>query len=345
MVQKNKEDVIDKPVPFGNVTTEEYLKNIPVKKIPTNKKNKRGQTVFKKESRNYRWILSPEKQLDDAALKKLAESFVTRLGQMSGHNLMWQAVIHRNTSHPHLHILINSVDMNGKTVKGFSPYVVKNFAREASQDILTHLCGERDYELKRMAREGRVTKDRWTEFDDFINKWKHETDEPGYCGYMNIMPDGEIKARLDHLCKIGLASYQNKRYYIKSDFENKLKIYGRYNTFRDAERFVPAGADLRMYKAEMGEITGKILHVYSMNDEDVWNNGVVMQNEKDGSYLFVPSYNPVNKTEGDRVTVMQQKSDSGRKKDKTVFEYADKEAHKKEYTQEDIDNAIFGMEM
>ena len=345
MVQKNKDDVIDKPVLFGNVTTEEYLNNIPVKKIPTDKKTKSGKTIFKKQSRNYRWILSPEKQLDDEALKKLAENFVSRLGQMSGHNLMWQAAIHRNTSHPHVHIVINSVDMQGKTVKGFSPYVVKTFAREASQEILTDLCGERDAELRRVAREGRVTKERWTEFDQFIKDWKHETEEPGYCGYMNLMNDGEIKARLDHLTKLGLATYKNKRYYIKDDFENKLKTYGRYNTFRDAERYVPNGKDLKMYKPEMGEITGKILHVYSMNDEDVWNNGVVMQNEKDGSYFFVPSYNPVNKKEGDRVTVMQQKADSGRMKDKTIIEYADKEKQKNEYTQQDIDNAIFGMEM
>ena len=345
MVQKNKDDVIEKPVLFGNVTTEEYLKNIRIKKIPTNKKTKNGKPIFKKESRNYRWILSPEEQLDDDALKKLAENFVSRLGQMAGHNLMWQAAIHRNTSHPHVHILINSVDMQGKTVKGFSPYVVKTFAREASQEILTNLCGERSPELRRMAREGRVTKERWTEFDQFIKDWKHETDEPGYCGYMNLMNDGEIKGRLDYLTKIGLASYRNKRYYIKDDFEEKLKTYSRYNTFRDAERYIPKGADLKMYKAEMGEITGNIMHVYSMNDEDVWNNGIVMQDEKTGGYYFVPSYNPVNKCEGERVTVSQQKADGGRKKDKTIIEYAEKDKQKKESSQQDIDKSIFDMEM
>ena len=328
MVQKNKDDVINKPELFGNVTTEEYIKNIPVKKI----------------SKNYRWILSPEKQLDDETLKKLADSFVERLGQMSGHKLMYQAAIHRNTAHPHVHIVINSVDMNGKTVKGFSPYVVKTFAREASQEILTKFCGEREPELRRVAREGRVTKDRWTEFDQFIKDWKHETDEPGYCGYMNLMNDGEIKARLDYLTQLGLATYKNRKYFIKDGFEDKLKTYGRYNTFRDAEHYVPDGSDLKMYKAEMGSLTGKILHVYSMNDEDVWNNGVVMQDEKTGNYYFVPSYNPVNKNEGDRVTVSQLKTDSGRMKDKTVIEYADKEKQKNENTQQDIDNAIFGME-
>ena len=100
-----------------------------------------------------------------------------------------------------------------------------------------------------------------------------------------------------------------------------------------------------MYKAEMGEITGNIMHVYSMNDEDVWNNGIVMQDEKTGGYYFVPSYNPVNKCEGERVTVSQQKADGGRKKDKTIIEYAEKDKQKKESSQQDIDKSIFDMEM
>lgn len=344
MVQKDKENVKDKPVLFGNVTKEEYLKRIHVIKKP---EYKNGKQIWKKESRYFKWILSPEKTLDDDVLQEFTKAFVIRLGQISGYDLMYQAAIHRDTAHPHVHIVINGVDMNGKILKKrpFTKDVIKNYAREICQEVLTKFCGERDYELKQAARENRITAERWTEFDQTIKEHLHQSNEEKYCGYIIKPLDGELKARLDFLDKLGLADYKDNKYFLKSNFEERLRIYGRYNIFRDAERYVPSGADLKMYKAEMGEITGKILHVYSMNDEDVWNNGVVMQNEKDGNYFFVPSYNPVNKKDGDRITVMQEKSDGGRKKDKTVFEYADKEAHKKEYTQEDIDNAIFGMEM
>lgn len=323
MVQKYKDSVKEKPVLFGNVSKEEYVKRMAEirRKIYIN-----GKQKWRKESRHYKWILSPEKDLDNDVLQEYTKAFVTRLEQATGYHFVWQAAVHRDTDHPHVHVLINGVDMYGKEIRHFSKDVIQNYAREFSQEILTKMCGERDEELKRKARERRVVSERWTEFDQDIKNMLHFRNlKEGYCGWVNDPKSGEIKNRLVFLHSIGLAEYENKKYYIKDDFENLLKTYGRYNTVRDAEKYVTNNTELKIYTEEMGEIKGTIKHVYSMNDEDVWNNGVVMENEKTGEFYFVPSFNPVNNRVGDSVkisTKLKQKYDGVKKE--TSFEKINK---------------------
>lgn len=324
MVQKNKDEVKNKPVLFGNVTKEEYLKRIYTEKKPV---FKNGKMTWKKNSPYFKWILSPEKTLDDDVLQEFTKAFMTRLGQISGYEFMYQAAIHRDTAHPHVHIVINGVDMNGKVLKKrpFTKDVVKNYAREICQEVLTKFCGERDYELKQAAREHRITAERWTEFDQVIKDHLHITNEEGYCGYMKKPLDGEIKARLDFLEKLQLAEYKDNKYFLKSNFEEMLHVYGRYNTFRDAEKYVTNNSDLQFYKPEMGEIHGTVRHVYTMNDEEVWTNGVVLEAEN-GKFYFVPSYNPIYDKEGSKVKISQKKPDGdSRRKEQTVIEKVQKE--------------------
>ena len=317
MVQKNKDNVKEKPVLFGNVSKEEYLKRKAEVIKPV---YKNGKLKIVKQSRHYKWILSPEKNLDDDVLQEFAKAFVTRMNQISNYELVWQAAIHRDTSHPHIHILVNGVDMNGKEVKGFSKDVIKNYSHEVCQEILTKFCGERDTELKRAARERRFTAERWTEFDQTIKDYMKPANENGFCGFIFNPGNGELKTRLDYLKEIGLAKYEDNKYFIKDNFEERLRIYGKYNTFRDAEKYVSNNSELKFYKAEMGEIQGTVRHVYSMNDEDVWSNGLVLEAE-DGQFYYVSSFNPIKHKAGSKIKISQKKHSEGSKyKEQTVIQ-------------------------
>lgn len=324
MVQKYKDNVKVKPQLFGNVSKEEYLK-----RMDNEKRNVRinGKWKTRKCSRHYKWILSPEKNLDDEVLQEYTKAFVTRLEQTTGYKFVWQAAIHRDTDHPHVHLLINGVDMNGKRIKSFSKDVIQNYAREFSEEILTNMCGNRDSELKRKARENRIVAARWTEFDTTIKQMVHTKNvDEKYLGYLNDPKSGEIKDRLIYLHSLGLADFENGKYYIKKNFEELLRTYGRYNTLRDAEKYVKNNSEIKIYKKEMGEIKGTIRHVYSMNDEDVWNNGVVLENENTGEFFFVPSFDPVRNKEGDNIKIVNrlESTDDGRRKEVTSFEKVQK---------------------
>lgn len=325
MVQKGKNEVIDKPKLFGNVSQEEYIKRIAREKEAVNKRGKKKKVT---RSRHYKWILSPEMNLDEAVLKEYTKCFVKRLEQITGYKFVWQAAIHQDTAHSHVHLLINGVDMNENIIKGFSKDVIQKYAREFSQDILTDMCGKRDAELKRKARSNRCYAERFTEFDEMLIK-ACEKDEKcnstNYMGYINSkgISDLELQNRLDFLKSINLADMINGKYYLKKDFEQKLRNYGRYNTFRDAQSYVQNGYDMKLYTKDMGEIKGTIRKVYSMNDEDIWNNGIVLEDEETGAAYYVPSFNPVNKKVGDKIKVVI-KSSEGNRRSQMKFEDIDK---------------------
>ncbi len=309
MVQKDKDEVSKKPELFGNVSREEYIKRM-AKAEKNVYKNGKQKTI--KTSRHFKWILSPEENLSEEVLKEYTKCFVQRLEQATGYKFVWQAAIHTDTAHNHVHLLINGVDMNGNVIKGFSKDLIKNYAREFSQEILTRMCGNRDPELKRKARANRCYAERWTEFDQVISDMCIKDKDKEYIGHIGKVDNKEIKTRLDFLQSLNLADIKDGKYYIKKDFEEKLRAFGRYNTFREAQSYVKNGENMKLYTKEMGNIKGTIRKVYSMNDEDIWNNGIVLENEETGESYYVPSFNPVNKKVGQHIKIVTKKDEGGK---------------------------------
>ena len=297
MVQKNKEEVEKKPKLFGNVSEAEYKDNLADKKFVVTKRSKDGvKKITKSKSRHYKFILSPEKNLSESVLKEYTKCFVARLEQQTGHNYLWQAVVHQDTAHPHVHLLINGTDIKGNDLrsKEFDSNTLRN-ARKASSEILTHMCGERDKALIEAARNRRVIAERWTEYDEAIKNCMDEIKgyESSFCGRIHRC-SGNVQRRLEFLEDRGLARYEGGSYYLKRNYEETLNAMGRYNKFMEASRFVNSGTELKLYRSEAGSVQGKVKYIYSMNDEDVWSNAVVVEDEKNREAWFVPLFNPLN---------------------------------------------------
>ncbi len=309
MVQKDKDEITKKPELFGNVSREEYIARMDKEKKTI---YKNGKPKTRTTSRHFKWILSPEENLSEEVLKEYTKCFIKRLEEITGYKFVWQAAVHTNTKHNHVHVLINGVDMDGKNIKRFSKDVIKNYAREFSQEILTNICGYRSAELKKQARQNRIYAERFTEFDKQIRILCIKKEDDKYLGSIGKNCGDEIFKRLEFLESLNLVDVINGKFYVKKDFEEQLKAFGRYNTFRESKEFVKDGENMEVYSSEMGEIKGTIRKVYNMNDEDVWNNGVVLENEETGKSYYVPSFDPVYKKIGQTVKVVpKNKKDVG----------------------------------
>ena len=128
MVQKNKKDIKEKPEVFGNISSEEY-----------NEVRKKTSTGFKnKKSLHFKFIISPEKQLNPVELKAFTQVLIKQMENDTGFKFDWQAAVHTNTEHNHIHILINGVDQTGKKIR----FLVrcKGFIRRKIKEKISYLA-------------------------------------------------------------------------------------------------------------------------------------------------------------------------------------------------------------
>ncbi|MBQ9630991.1 MAG: relaxase/mobilization nuclease domain-containing protein [Treponema sp.] len=267
MTQENKDGVSEKPELFGNMTAEEYKK--------------------KATGRHFKWMLSPEMPMDKESLMTFTGLFMQRMEQQTGHAYDWQAAVHTDTGHNHVHIVVNGKDKSGNSFL-FPPDFIKSFARENACEILTAMNGERTREQMEVARNRRVVANRWTEYDDAIAQCLHRDNSNAYEGFF---PDGATDAtrkRLEHLASLGLAEFRSNRYYLKKEWKESLAALGRYNMYLDAQKYTDVSSHFRLYTSEMGAIHGIVRHVYRMDDEGVWTNALVVENTKAKAAYYVP---------------------------------------------------------
>lgn len=268
--QKNKKAVTVKPEIFGNVSLATYKK----KMVAT----------------NFKWIFSPEEQMDSEVLKGAVKSWVERLEDITGHKFYWQAAIHTDTAHPHAHILINGADKDGKGIR-FTREVVTKEARKQAQESLTNILGPRRQELIDAANDNRIIADRFTEYDEELQSVQKKIDDKRFGFSVSKMSDVTYQRRLEHLKDLGIAEYKDGKYFLEHDWQDTLKALGRYNTFLDARRHLEGKEkyNLALYTEDVGPIKGTVRGLYRMNDETTWTNAYVIQ-DWNGKGWYVPLY-------------------------------------------------------
>lgn len=311
MPQKNKKSVEEKPVLFNDkydvVPESEILKY-----------------EEEADALGFKFIISPESQ--NVNMKLLVRQFVKNLEGVTGFKFSWMAVTHTDTGHIHSHVLINGIDKRSKEKIRFEPAIVKNVARSLAMDICTNLVGRRSQEAIEAARSQLPYAKRWTKIDEHIESYYGYTEfsspklvgDAEYSASKATVDDLEIQ-RLNILVQMGLAiCYSKERpplYYLEKGWKDKLRAIGRYNTYLDARsklRLVPQGS-LELYSGEMGEISGIVTNVYNMNDEDVWNNAVVIENKKENKAWYIPTRIKLNEEDvGKFISVKAERNQKGK---------------------------------
>jgi len=267
------------------------------------------------DARNFRIFLSPESS--NTNLTELANRFIAKLEKQTGYQFFWQGACHYNTSHPHVHLLINGIDKHGKEIK-FPKDIVKTFMRETARDICTSQIGRRTHKEIELQKEQELYSARWIKQDNHIQD---------LCGRFNRIPSSGMISqrtliRIETLKNLQLCKYENGGYTFKDGWQDDLKANGKYNYFLKARQQLQYSTPslFKVYSGEDGTITGKITKIVR-TDGDASDSHAVVIECLDGTSYFVPLlkkpelHDSGNKTplkEGDLTTVYTYTTQHGR---------------------------------
>ena len=325
MIQADKDDVVEKPKYFDQTYDE-----VPDFVIDTYESI--ATPLY------FKFILSPEDSR--VPIKTLAREFIKSLQLQTGYSLNWKAVKHKNTDHPHAHILINGKDKrNGKLIKRISPTIIRN-AHLFAEQICTKLIGPVTKEQLEIRKNKTFSARRWTDIDEKIKNcllpFQYiSEDEIEYTNRI-ATDDLLLKKRLDYLVEMGLAISFTKNfppeYYLEKGWDKKLHTVGRYNSFLDARSNLLFSTPniLEQYTPLNGKVQGLVSKIYSMNDEDIWTNAIVIENMKTKKAYYIPLKNPVAENILHKyVNVECKKNQSGKISPRiTVIESSNNNYHK-----------------
>ncbi|MBU0468820.1 MAG: DUF3363 domain-containing protein, partial [Candidatus Omnitrophica bacterium] len=174
----------------------------------------------------YKIILSPEQgaRID---LKDHARKLMDELEKDLRVKIQWNAVIHTNTDHKHVHIVLRGIDQAGKKIKISNGYRMKGL-RLQSEKLLTREIGFRQKKDILEARQKVVYKNHITAIDRDIERLRSNKN------YIRIdfnkksvyqhTKSLQLVQRLDYLVDKGLAEKVERGLYtVKDDFLSVIK--------------------------------------------------------------------------------------------------------------------------
>jgi type IV secretory pathway VirD2 relaxase len=188
------------------------------------------------DERVFKVILSPEfgERLD---LEGLTREVMKAVEDDVGRRLEWAAVVHRNTEHPHVHIVVRGV-AGGEPLRFPREYVQHGMRRHA-ESACTVLLGYRTRLDREEAERREVSQARFTSLDRILSKARPgdlaapafavspRPDEPGL-GEFAHSREQRLVARLNYLTQIGIAERTGPlSWNLRSDFETALRAFQR----------------------------------------------------------------------------------------------------------------------
>jgi type IV secretory pathway VirD2 relaxase len=187
------------------------------------------------DERLWKIILSPEFG-DRADLKKLTRDLLSRMEADLRTPLEWVAVAHYNTEHPHVHIAVRGVRVDGSPLR-----LGRDYIREGLREIAGHLCtchlGYRTEFDAMVSRRSEVRQHRYTSLDKAIKRDGMPTEEgtfltvpldPTQGGEYTQLLKQHMTERLLVLKTMGLAEHIGPNLWrVRADFEEVLRAMQR----------------------------------------------------------------------------------------------------------------------
>jgi type IV secretory pathway VirD2 relaxase len=211
------------------------------------------------EKRQFRFIVSPE-DARDVDLKMFARELVAQMEEDLGRPLVWAAVNHHNTEHPHVHLVIRGVDADGKELR-IPPRYIQQDMRARAQNILTRELGLRTEADIAEQRRQEVTQERMTSVDRMIATLLTPDGalDPQAIATLRGQMKPTVLARLRTLARLGLVSPGNNgAWTLRDGWQADLSQLGaRNDIIKRLHRVVPA--DPTRYRfVEAAELTAPI---------------------------------------------------------------------------------------
>ena len=173
------------------------------------------------DRRIFKVIISPEDS--DVDFQRTASDMIARIQQHTGAPVEWAGVVHRNTDHPHAHLIVRGRLPSGEPLQ-LPPMLIRSGLREAVQTSLTQQLGPRTMEDIQRQKQVELTANRVTPLDRRIAKRsKSLPDDRGY-SYTGVAANPGELARLRHLKELGLAKrHTADSWLVRSDFIGHLQ--------------------------------------------------------------------------------------------------------------------------
>ena len=173
----------------------------------------------------FRFIVSAEDGSEYEDLRPLIRRAMARMEKDLQTKLDWVAVDHRDTAHPHTHVIVRGKDDIGGNLVIARDYIARGF-RERVADIVSLDLGPRtDLEIRRRLLRD-VSEERLTGID---RRLIHERDSAGTVGLggRDAFDQALRAGRLRKLERLGLAAGTSAgRWRIAADLEERLRELG-----------------------------------------------------------------------------------------------------------------------
>ena len=218
------------------------------------------------DERIFKIIVSPEDGKAD--FDRTVRDMINRIEQHTGAPVQWAGVVHRNTEHPHVHLLVRGRLPSGEPLK-LPPALIRRGLREAVQSSLTRQLGPRTIEEIEQQKKVELTANRVTPLDRRLaGRMDSYSKDPAY-GSLGISSTTAESSRLRYLQGLGLSKQDiGHEWLIRSDFLKQLRemkdIQDRARTlFRSGVAISDPHAPME-YSQTSKKLVGRVL----LNSED-----------------------------------------------------------------------------
>jgi hypothetical protein len=169
------------------------------------------------DPRMWKIVISPENS-ENVDFKALAESVVEEMEKETGTKFEWGGIVHRNTDHPHMHLIIRGVREDGQPLL-LTRKQVQQDVRKYVQKELTRQLGPRTAAEVAEQRLRETQLDRPTGLDRDLSRKLPAEGERG-----RVEPGSQLeKKRLEHLETLGLAKRDGNAWTVDRNFTQQLK--------------------------------------------------------------------------------------------------------------------------
>jgi hypothetical protein len=159
------------------------------------------------DQRIFKIILSPEDAGADFA--SLADAVIGRIEQHVGSPLSWAGVVHRNTDHPHAHLIVRGRMRTDESLK-LPPAMIRKGLREVAQTAITRQLGPRTMEDVERQRSVEVTANRVTPADRRLVRQSAIYGKDRAFILVGTASSPIERARLTYLKELGLAKHDSQ---------------------------------------------------------------------------------------------------------------------------------------
>jgi type IV secretory pathway VirD2 relaxase len=192
-------------------------------------------------------------------------------GRDLGRKLEWAAVNHHDTGHPHAHVVIRGVGLDGQEVRFDRAYIAKGL-RWRAQELATEELGPRHEREVARARRREVTQERFTSLDREIERCASDqrVTRAALAASRRIDPSA-LLARLEQLERFGLAERASRTEWVLApDWTQQLRELGTRGDILHAihqalrgdparYRIVAPGQALRDVDGTDGPLVGRVV--------------------------------------------------------------------------------------